>query len=156
LSINLLLEINNNMDIKQTLKLKEIDQLDSAILQFSKNTLITKRICASLLVAIIAIIMKVTDNKLDFSIYVASAITLLVFWIIDAHSYYYQRLLRIRMSKIVKELKNDELFNGFGMPLAENEKITWKKSMFNNSQLFYLLSMVVVIIVAICDLIGLF
>jgi len=144
------------MDINQTLKLKEIDQLDSAILQFSKNTLITKRICASLLVAIIAIILRVTDDKLDFSIYVASAVTLLIFWIIDSNSYYYQRLLRIRMSKIVKELKNDDLVIGFGMPLKKDEKITWGKSLFNSSQLFYLLSIFVVVAVAICDSIELF
>lgn len=116
------------MDINQTLKLKEIDQLDSAILQFSKNTLITKRICASLLVAIIAIIMRVTDDKLDFSIYVASFVTLVIFWIIDSSSYYYQRLLRIRMSKIVSELKTSEIIVGFGMPLKKDEKITWIKS----------------------------
>ncbi|HKM00790.1 MAG TPA: hypothetical protein VJ083_01920 [Sedimentibacter sp.] len=138
------------------MKLKEIDQLDSAILQFSKNTLITKRICASLLVAIIAIILRVTDDKLDFSIYVASAVTLLIFWIIDSNSYYYQRLLRIRMSKIVKELKNDDLVIGFGMPLKKDEKITWGKSLFNSSQLFYLLSIFVVVAVAICDSIELF
>lgn len=144
------------MDINQTLKLKEIDQLDSAILQFSKNTLITKRICASLLVALIAIILRVTDNKLDFSIYVASELTLLIFWIIDAHSYYYQRLLRIRMSKIVNELKNNEIVIGFGMPLKKDENITWIKSLFNSSQIFYLLSVFVVLAVAFCDLIELF
>lgn len=144
------------MDINQTLKLKEIDQLDSAILQFSKNTLITKRICASILVAIIAIILKVTEDTLDFSIYVASVVTLFIFWIIDSNSYYYQRLLRIRMSKIVNELKENELVIGFGMPLKKDEEITWIKSLFNSSQLFYLLSILVVIIVASCDLFELF
>lgn len=144
------------MDINQTLKLKEIDQLDSAILQFSKNTLITKRICASLLVAIIAIILRITDDTLDFSIYVASVITLFIFWIIDANSYYYQRLLRIRMSKIVNELKENDLIVGFGMPLKKDEKITWIKSLFNSSQLFYLLSVFVIIIVAFCNSIELF
>jgi hypothetical protein len=144
------------MDINQTLMLKEIDQLDSAILQFSKNTLITKRICASLLVAIVAIILRLTDDTLDFSIYVASVVTLFVFWIIDSSSYYYQRLLRIRMSKIVNELRTNEIILGFGMPLKKDEKITWLKSLFNSSQLFYLLSIFFVVVLAICDSIELF
>ena len=144
------------MDINQTLKLKEIDQLDSAILQFSKNTLITKRICASLLVAIVAIILRLTDDKLNFSIYVAGVVTLFIFWVIDSSSYYYQRLLRIRMSKIVNELRSNEIILGFGMPLKKDEKITWMKSLFNSSQLFYLLSIFVVVILAICDSIELF
>lgn len=145
------------MDIKQTLKLKEIDQLDAAILQFSRNTLITKRICASLLVAIIAIILRVTDNNIDYSIYVASIITLLIFWIIDANSYFYQRLLRIRMSQIVNELIDEKIIvPGFGMPLKKGEKASWRKSLFNNSQLFYLLSLLVILIVAFCDFIELF
>ena len=143
-------------DINTTLKLKEIDQLDAAILQFSKNTLITKRICASLLVAIVAIILKVTDNKLDFSIYVASWVTLFIFWIIDSSSYYYQKLLRIRMSKIVKELSDNKIVSGFGMPLKKDEKITWLKSLFNSSQLFYLLSIFVILVLVSCDLYGLF
>lgn len=140
------------MDINQTLKLKEIDQLDAAILQFSRNTLITKRICASVLVAIIAIILRITDNKLDVSIYIASFITLLIFWIIDSNSYYYQRLLRKRMTQIVNELKEDKFINlGFDMPLKKSEKINWYNSMFNNSQLFYSLSLLVIICISICD-----
>ena len=111
------------MEIKTTLKLKEIDQLDAAILQFSKNTLATKKICASLLVGVIALILKITDNSLDLSIYVSSFITILVFWIIDSNSYYYQRKLRIQMTKIVNELKEEQiLINGFGMPLGKSEK----------------------------------
>ena len=145
------------MDIKTTLKLKEIDQLDSAILQFSKNTLITKRICASLLVGIVAIILKITDNKLDFAIYVGSFMTIIIFWIIDSTSYYYQRKLRIRMTSIVNELKEKPIVTcGFGMPLKKNEKASWFKSLFNNSQLFYIFSTVLIIILSICDSQGLY
>jgi len=144
-------------DIHKTLKLKEIDQLDAAILQFSKNTLVTKRICASILVAIIAIILRITDNNLDNSIYVASFITLIIFWVIDANSYYYQRLLRQRMTQITNELKGGTFVQfGFGMPLKKEEKINWVKSLFNNSQLFYLLSIVVVICVCIFDSLEMF
>ncbi|AXG73720.1 hypothetical protein DVK85_05525 [Flavobacterium arcticum] len=139
-------------DINKILKLKEIDQLDSSILQFSKNTLATKKICASLLVAIPSIIFKMTDNKLDTSIYVSSSLILLFFWIIDSNSYYYQRKLRIRMSEIVNELNGNQLIvNGFGMPLDNKEKESWGKAFFNKSQLFYLFSTILVLILMIVD-----
>jgi hypothetical protein len=139
-------------DIKQTLKLKEIDQLDSAILQFSKNTLATKKICASLLVGIATLILKLTDNNLDISIYVGSFITLLIFWIIDSNSYYYQRKLRIRMTEIVNELKENQLISdGFGMPLESKEKSSWKRAFFNESQLFYLFGTIVIFTLMIID-----
>lgn len=144
-------------NINITLKLKEIDQLDAAILQFSKNTLVTKRICASILVAIIAMILSITNNKLDSSIYVASLITLIIFWVIDAHSYYYQRLLRQRMTQITNDLKGDNIIQyGFGMPLKKEEKINWIKSLFNSSQLFYILSILVIVCACICDSVEMF
>ena len=144
------------MDIKTTLKLKEIDQLDTAILQFSRNTLATKKICASLLVGVIALILKITDNSLDLSIYVSSFITILVFWIIDSNSYYYQRKLRIQMTKIVNELKEEQIvINGFGMPLSKSEKASWRKAFFNESQLFYILGAIVIIGLLIIDKTGL-
>lgn len=52
-------------DIGQVLKLKEIDQLDAAIIQFSKSTLATKKICASLLAGVAALILKLTNNSID-------------------------------------------------------------------------------------------
>jgi hypothetical protein len=143
------------MDINQTLKLKEIDQLDSAVLQFSKNTLATKKICASLLVGIVALILKLTENNLDNAIYTSSFITILIFWIIDSNSYYYQRVLRIRMSKIVNELKEDQnIFQGFGMPLENEEKASWLKSFFNISQMFYFLGVIVILSLAALDKLG--
>jgi hypothetical protein len=139
-------------DIKETLKLKEIDQLDSAILQFSRNTLATKKICASLLVGITALILKLTDNSLDLSVYVSGFITLLIFWILDSNSYYYQRKLRIRMTEIVNGLKENKLvIDGYGMPLDNKEKPSWKRAFFNESQLFYLLGGLVIIVLVIID-----
>ena len=139
----------NNID--QILKLKEIDQLDNAILQFSKNTLATKKICATLLVGIVTIILKITDNKIDDAIYFGGFITLLIFWLIDANSYYYQRKLRIRMSKIVLQLEENKVIDGFGMPLGKNEKANWLKSLFNESQFFYYLGFGIFLILLICD-----
>jgi len=143
------------VDINETLKLKEIDQLDSAILQFSKNTLATKKICASLLVGVTTIILKLADNGLDFSIYVGSITIILIFWVIDSNSYFYQRKLRIRMTEIVNELKGSKLvINGYGMPLRKTEKASWLRAFLNSSQLFYLIGIGVTIAVLIIDKIG--
>lgn len=101
------------------------------------------------------LILKITDNSLDLSIYVSSFITIIVFWIIDSNSYYYQRKLRIQMTKIVNELKEEEIvIDGFGMPLTKAEKSSWEKAFFNESQLFYILGTVVVIGLLIIDKTG--
>lgn len=143
------------MEIQETLKIKELDHLNAAVLQFSKDTLASKKVCASLLVAIIGIILKITDNILDPSIYVAGYVTILLFWILDSYSYYFQRKIRIRMSQIANELKNkDFLLDGYGMPLLKNEKPSWKRAFFNNSQLFYLLLGIIGLIIMFVDYIG--
>jgi len=144
-----------NIDIKETLKLKEIDQLDSAILQFSKNTLATKRICATLLIGVSTIVLKITNDRIDYALYVGSIVTLIFFWIIDSNSYYYQRKLRIRMTEIVNDLKSrDFISDGYGMPLNKKEESSWVKAFFNSSQVFYYLGFLIIIIVAIVDIIG--
>jgi hypothetical protein len=126
-------------DINQILKLKEIDQLDVAILQFSKNTLASKKLCATLLVGIISIISQITKDCFDIYFFISCGLTLSVFWVIDSISYYYQQKLRVRMTEIANELKkNDAKFIGFGMPLQKvDKKVLWKMAFFNNSQWFY-------------------
>lgn len=141
--------------LKELLKLKEIDQLDAAILQFSKNTLATKRICATLLIGVSTIVLKITNDKIDYALYVGSIVTLIFFWIIDSNSYYYQRKLRIRMTDIVNKLRaNEFISDGYGMPLNKREKASWSKAFFNSSQVFYYLGFLIIITVAIVDLIG--
>ena len=138
-------------DINQILKLKEIDQLENAILQFSKNTLTTKKICATLLVGMVTIILKLTDNELDNAIYIGGLSTILVFWLIDSNSYYYQRKLRIKMSKLVHALEEHKVLDGYGMPLGKNENASWKKALFNESQIFYYLVFFIFMILLVCD-----
>jgi hypothetical protein len=143
------------MDIKETLKLKEIDQLDAAILQFSKNTLATKRICASILIGVSTIVLKITNNNVDFALYVGSIVTLILFWVIDSNSYYYQRKLRIRMTNIVNDLNSIGIISdGYGMPLNRKENPSWIKAFFNISQAFYYIGFLIIIIVTLADLIG--
>lgn len=141
-------------NIKQVLKLKEIDQLDSAILQFSQNTITTKKIYASILIGIITIILKITDNHIDHSIYIASIITTILFWIIDSTSYFYQRKLRIKMTEIVRELSGEKKLEGYGISLNGNEKPSIKESFFNASQIIYMLGIFITIIVLIFDIQG--
>ena len=138
--------------LQEVLTLKEIDQLHSSILQFSHNTLTIKKICATVLVAITTIVLQITSFKLNIAVYIACIITITIFWIIDANSYYYQRKLRIRMNYLVNELNQENLIIGFGMPLKSlKEKPSWIKSLFNISQFFYILTFIIIIIVLLCD-----
>lgn len=143
------------MEINETLKLKEIDQLHDTVAQFSKSTIETKKICATLVVAVSTIILKVTDNHLDPSLYITTLSVVFIFWLIDSNFYYYQRKVRIRLDSIVKELQPDRIITGFGMPISKQPRMIIS-SLFNYSQIFYLVIGIGIIIVAILDLIGIF
>jgi hypothetical protein len=145
----------NKEELKEALKLKEIDQLDSAVLQFSKNTLATKRVCAMLLIGVSTVVLKITNDSIDYALYIGSIVTLFFFWVIDSNSYYYQRTLRIRMTEIVNELRPDTFISdGYGMPLTKKEKASWMKAFFNSSQVFYYLGFLIIILIALVDYIG--
>ena len=59
------------------------------------------------------------------------------------------------MTEIVNDLKDNQLVtDGFGMPLDNKEKSSWKKAFFNDSQLFYLFGTLVVVALIIIDKMG--
>lgn len=138
--------MNDKFDISLELKLKEIDQLDSAIIQFSKNTMQAKKICAASLIGVSTLILAITDNIIDYSIIWCSFLTILTFWITDAIFYYYQIKLRLRMINIIKEIKSSEIINEFGMPIKQKNKASWLRSLFNLSQIFYFILSILIFI----------
>lgn len=145
----------DSMNMNHTLKLKEIDQLHDTVSQFSKSTIETKKICATLVVAVATIILKVTDNHLDPSLYVTTLSVVFIFWLIDSNFYYYQRKVRIRLDAIVKELQPDRIIVGFGMPISNQPKLIFS-SLFNHSQIFYLVIGLGIGLMCFLDLTGVF
>lgn len=147
---------NSNLDVKEQLKLKEIDQLHAIILQFSKNTLQLKTICSTVLIGILAVILKITGNKFDLAIIWCSLVTVVSFWIIDSFSYYYQRNIREKMiEKINKLMPDDNIADKFGIPLSKGRKSSIVAALFNWSHIFYYIGLTVIACVLFLYLIGL-
>lgn len=121
---------------------KEIDQLGAATAQFSDHCLEYKKLCVALITAVPALLMKLTNNKLDLSIFVAAGLIAITFWIIDAQAYFYQEKLRDRMKEIAQKIQQARgektLVDGVGLPIGNRTaKRRRFRSYFNSSQLPY-------------------
>jgi hypothetical protein len=121
---------------------KQIDQLGTATLQFSNHCLEYKKLCVGLTTAVPALLIKLTNNHLDTSIFVAALLIALTFWVIDAQAYFYQESLRVRMLIIADGLRQSRgektLVDGVGMPVVNRPAVTRRwRSYFNSSQLPY-------------------
>lgn len=87
-----------------------LTQLHSVVLQISNFCFRTKQICLTVDVAVIGILFRITDNRLDESIFVAGMIIPLGFWFLDAVAYFYQVKIRGVMESIREGLqkRNEE------------------------------------------------
>lgn len=129
-----------------------IDQLHKAVLQLSNNCFEIKKLCVSILVAAATLVATFTNRQLDTAIFIAGIIItgffwILVFWILDSQSYYYQEKLRARMKQLAEEMAGRRTarltISGVGMPLSEEREertITDRviRSGINDSMFFYL------------------
>lgn len=111
---------------------KEYDQLHHAVLQFSNSCLEIKKMCSTVLAAIAGIILVITGNKLDTTLFGATFMIIIVFWIVDSQAYYYQKKLRRRMNDIANELRQTDV-------TQECQTNNVLKAMANWSQIYYLL-----------------
>lgn len=145
-------------EIILALKMKEIDKLEASILQFSNNTLTIKKLCATVLIGIISIILKLTENSLDLSLFISSYIIVFIFLIIDAQSYYYQIKLRRKVNSISSSILNSvQVLNSFGLPIKkiiESGKKEYIHSVFNSSQFFYLMLLLLITALLILEKLG--
>lgn len=103
---NYMSTLREKREMENKIKLDNIQQLHNAVLQFSNNTMEIKKLLVSVLIAFFTIVVAI-DNKFetfaDFHIIILSVIIIL-FWLLDAQSYYYQKKLRSRISKLQSEL----------------------------------------------------
>lgn len=112
---------------------KEVDQLHEATLQISKQCFEYKKLCVGFVGAACALLVKFTDNNLDFSLFVVGVLISVGFWIADANAYYFQRKVRGIMDQRMNRLAQNN-------KLQEERKITdaaWKGSFFNSSMSLY-------------------
>ncbi|WP_294959939.1 hypothetical protein [uncultured Fibrobacter sp.] len=138
-------------ETKQTLILKEIDQLERATNIFSNSTNWMKKAC----IAIIAAIVPITLEK-NFC-QSASRLALFVFgitflfWILDSYCYYFQKRLRWLMGQKFKAIDSNWPYGS-----ADPEKASIPKSLFNWSHIiyyFFLISLLIPTILEVAKLV---
>lgn len=132
------------------LKLKEVDQLHSVTIEFSKTCLEIKKLFVGIIISLSAIILKLNGDAVNNNLFFLLTITTVLFWIIDAQAYYYQSKIRSRMAELMNEarvIKGLILTDGVGMPIrGGNTLIRVRKAFFNYSQTLYIIVIIINII----------
>lgn len=126
-----------------------LNQLHSVVLQMSSFCFRTKQICLTVLVGVIGLIVTLSSNKIEDSIFIAGFLIPLLFWLLDSIAYFYQVKLRGIMDNIRERLykrHSENLVRGTNYEVIENERINQsiylriKDSAFNHSMwLYYIL-----------------
>lgn len=101
--------MNENQDsiqygIQDQIDFKLIDQFHNATLNFSKASIQIKQMMLALAAIMGPILVKLAGDALDMSLFICMYIIIIIFWILDSYTYYYQEKLRIQMNKKFKEI----------------------------------------------------
>lgn len=91
---------------------KVVDQLHSAVSQFSSFCFEIKKFCVTTIFIVLTFLTKFTNNQLDWSLFISCFLMILFFWSLDSTSYYYQVKLRGLMNSRIKEIEKRNSNNG--------------------------------------------
>jgi hypothetical protein len=125
-----------------------LEQLHKVVLQISSFCFRTKQICITIEIALIGLLIKFTDSKIDTSVFVAGFVIPLAFWFLDSIAYYYQVKLRGLMNNIQDRLKKrniEQLIEDNNSNVIDSKRVEKpllekiKDSLFNHSMWFYYL-----------------
>ena len=119
-------------ETKQTIILKEIDQLERATNHFSNSTNWMKKACVTISAAIIPIAL---EKKFFLSAsHLASCIfgIAFLFWILDSYCYFFQKKLRWLMGQKFKTIDSTWPYD-----LVFPQKASILQSLFNWSHIIY-------------------
>ncbi len=85
---------------------KIIDQLHTATVNFSSSSLEIKKLFFVLIGIAVPSIIKLSGDKLDYSLFITLYTLTLTFWFLDSFTYFYQEKLREKMNRHFNEIKN--------------------------------------------------
>ncbi len=130
---------------------KIIDQLHNATLNFSNKSLEVKKLFVASISIVIPSILKITKESLDLSIFVTLYCLIVIFWLLDSYTNYYQVKLRGKMDKKFEEILKRN--NGKKIECSvEYDEFTIEKDrvdsikivdiLFSKSHLIYLLFLI--------------
>lgn len=144
---------NDTFTIEDSLNLKQIDQLHNATLNFSNNSLETKKLCVTAEIASITLLIGLHEKdkitNLLLLIGISGLIIALLFYIVDVCFYYYQDKLRNAMIK--EENKIRERHDIRQREFGRRDKICDRvfRSIFNGSQIMYWILMLVSVVILV-------
>lgn len=96
--------VGSNKEYKESLEDKLdwdlLSQLHNAVLQIGGFCFKTKQIFLTVEVAVVGLLIKILNNELHATIFIAAIIILVIFWFLDSTAYFYQVKIRGVMDNI--------------------------------------------------------
>lgn len=148
------LEVQLNMppekprDIDSEIDWKIIDQLDNAVLNFSRSSMQAKKIMFTLLGIFVAAMLQ-ASSLYDVARWFPVVIGIvLLFWAFDSYTYFYQEKLRESMDARFEALRKrypGKSRDEFTLPNKRQKKGRFWRSVFNWSVFFYPVIIAIVI-----------
>jgi hypothetical protein len=131
-----------------------INQLHSATSRFSTASIELKKMFIILIGISIPAIIKLTDSKLDESLFVTIYVLTFTFWYLDGFTYFYQENLRAKMDERFEKLKRKNTVSETEDENSETDEYTlpddrkksdrWSRAFLNSSvriyQIFFILN----------------
>ena len=141
-----LIEISHQRPIdkkmRETLILKEIDQLENAVNSFSKSTNWMKKACVPISTALATLLLR---NLLSVDDVVIVVFLIIFFsWLLDSYCFYYQRLLRVKMEKDFCLL-----YSEWNKDRTLCEPVTRKQALFDKSNFLYFIFFFIIFLILI-------
>lgn len=146
---------NEQKKIADDLDKIQIDQLHKATLNFSNNSLETKKLCVTMQIAIYTLLASIykQSSLSDFviALEVLGIFIPILFYAVDVVLYFYQDRLRENMDSRLNEIKKR---NGLPIHIENKDKGRLLRSFFNGSQILYfgliIVSIIAPFIIMIC------
>lgn len=82
------------------------EQMHAAALQISKTCFDLKKLCVIFLGTSMAILIRITDNSIDHSLFVVGLVLITGFLISDATAYFFQRRLRVKINDRLQNIED--------------------------------------------------
>lgn len=124
-----------------------IDQLHTATSRFSTASIELKKMFIILIGISIPAIIKLTDSKLDESLFVTIYVLTFTFWYLDGFTYFYQENLRAKMDERFEKLKRKNTVSQTEDENSETDEYTlpddrkksdrWSRAFLNSSVRIY-------------------
>jgi hypothetical protein len=121
-----------------------MEQLHAATLKASDLCYEMKKLCATVLAPVAAVVTVLNDRRPNILLFVVGLLVVVAFWMADTVGFFYQRRLRAQMSLVWKRraarCDGDE---EFVVPVVE--EVTVIRAAFDASMIFYLIMSIVIV-----------